>query len=105
MIEYKVDYSLEAITDLETIYFNILLTSFNHMVANDVINNILNKIDSLYIFPSRFQIIDESPWKEKGIRSVVCKHHYILYLVDEDNKVVTIYRICSTKQDINNYIN
>ena len=105
MNEYKVDYSTDALADLETIYFNILLTSLNHVMANDVIQAIKDKVDSLYSFPLRFQIFDESPWKEKGIRSVICRHYYILYLVDEEKRVVTIYRICNTKQDINNLIN
>ena len=65
MNEYKVDYSTDALADLETIYFNILLTSLNHVMANDVIQAIKDKVDSLYSFLLDFKYLMNLHGKKK----------------------------------------
>ena len=100
-MNYKINYSNEAINDLIQIHDYIANVANEPKNANDLINDIRNAIKLLDTFPLRFHVVSFSPWKALNMRYFTIKNKIIFYLVNESNLTVTIVRIYSLKRDIN----
>ena len=55
---------------------------------------------SLDEMPERFRLYDKEPWREKNLRVMSVDNYLAFYIVDKDEKVVTIMRIMYGKRDI-----
>ena len=100
-MNYKINYSNEAIIDLIQIHDYIANEANEPKNANDLINDIRNAIRLLDTFPLRFPVVSFSPWKALNMRYFTIKNQIIFYLVNESNLTVNIVRIFSSKRDIN----
>ena len=100
-MNYKINYSNEAINDLIQIHDYIANEANEPKNANDLINDIRNTIRLLDTFPLRFPVVSFSPWKTLNMRYFTIKNQIIFYLVNEINLTVNIVRIYSSKRDIN----
>ncbi len=100
-MNYKINYSNEAINDLIQIHDYIANEANEPKNANDLINDIRNAIRLLDTFPLRFPVVSFSPWKTLNMRYFNIKNQIIFYLVNESNLTVNIVRIYSSKRDIN----
>ena len=100
-MNYKINYSNEAINDLIQIHDYIANEANEPKNANDLINDIRNTIRLLDTFPLRFPVVSFSPWKALNMRYFTIKNQIIFYLVNESNLTVNIVRIYSSKRDIN----
>lgn len=100
-MNYKINYSNEAINDLIQIHDYIANVANEPKNANDLINDIRNAIKLLDTFPLRFPVVSFSPWKALNMRYFTIKKQIIFYLVNESNLTVNIVRIFSSKRDIN----
>lgn len=99
MTKYKVIYSQKAYRDLVNIYNYILINSLNPKIANKLIGEIKEAIESLDILPFRHELIETSIIDFKDIRKLLVKNYIVLYRVDEVAKSVYIVRIVSCKRD------
>jgi len=100
-MNYKINYSNEAINDLIQIHDYIANEANEPKNANDLINDIRNAIKLLDTFPLRFPVVSFSPWKALNMRYFTIINQNIFYLVNESNLTVNIVRIYSSKRDIN----
>ncbi|MBR6410784.1 MAG: type II toxin-antitoxin system RelE/ParE family toxin [Clostridia bacterium] len=98
--QYKIRYSNEAISDLESIYSYIAVEQLEPASAANLIHTIRDSVRTLNIFPSRHPLMAFSPWKEAGMRYLIVKKHAVFYFVNEDTQTVTISRILSCKRNI-----
>lgn len=62
-------------------------------------------IASLDVFPMRYQIVDEEPWKSKKMYKVPIDKYIVFYCVNDMTHVVSIVRIFYAARDIENLMN
>lgn len=56
------------------------------------IRGIRQEIEKLETFPAAINVIDDEPWRSRGVRRKIYKNFYIYYRVDNDNKRVYILK-------------
>ncbi len=83
MIAYKVIISEKALFELSEIRDFISKNSKQNAVK--VLNDILEKIESLDQFPQRHEFFRDSKF-----RKIVVDNHIILYLIDDVNNIVFV---------------
>lgn len=44
-------------------------------------------------FPERYQLIDEEPWRNEGIRKIAVSNFLIYYWINESEKIVQIIAV------------
>ena len=91
--EYKIVLSPNVENSLDGIY-DYIADHFSEEYANNRVNEILDGIDTLKIFPEEGFNADE-----KFERKIDPKDYLVLYNIDEDNSVVKIAYLFSTKSD------
>ncbi|RCW15962.1 hypothetical protein CAC02_10725 [Streptococcus gallolyticus] len=101
--EYNISLSPSVENSLDEIYDYISI-HFSDSYANSRINDILNGIDTLKIFPEAGFNADEKLGKkidsEHETRGMPLKKDYlVLYNIDKDNGVVKIAYLFSIKSD------
>ena len=96
---YEVKITKQAQEHIRDIFDYIV----NELLATGAANNLMDKmhktIASLNQNPKRFQLIDEEPWKNMGIRKVVVNHFLVYYWIDEENMKVQIIAVMSERRD------
>ena len=100
MDEYRIRYSLSSIEDLAGIRHYFLFEWQDSIAAEKLVNSICDAIRALDLMPSRFQLVERSPWKEKNTHRMIVKNHLVYYHINEEEKLVYIARILSCRQDI-----
>ena len=50
--------------------------------------------------PERFREYEKEPWNSRGLRIMPVDHYCVLYIPNNDNKVVTIIRVMDGGQEI-----
>ena len=101
-MDYKINYSDEALNDLIQIHDYIAYVANEPANAKSLINDIRNAIKKLDTFPLRYPVVSFSPWDSLKIKYFTVKNQIIFYLVNENNLTVNIVRIYSSRRDINN---
>jgi addiction module RelE/StbE family toxin len=102
--KYKVILSNAAYNDLDEIFSYIAETQRAEGSAKDFMLEIHKMILSLDEMPQRFRFSLDVSLAQKGYRRVVVKKKYlILYLIDEQSKIVNIARIVHGSTDYAKY--
>ena len=101
-MDYKINYSDEALNDLIQIHDYIAYVANEPANAKSLINDIRNAIKKLDTFPLRYPVVSFSPWDSLKIKYFTVKNQIIFYLVNENNLTVNIVRIYSSRRDLNN---
>ena len=99
-MSYKIELTNQAKNDLDEIYSYIAFTLLSPDVAANMYNSIIHSIRSLDSMPLRNALMDDEPWKSRGLRRCFVKNYTIFYLVDEANSIVRIVRIMYSGRDI-----
>lgn len=101
--EYKIVLSPNVENSLDGIY-DYIADHFSEEYANNRVNEILDGIDTLKIFPEagfnadeKFERKIDPKYKTRGMP--LKKDYLVLYNIDEDNSVVKIAYLFSTKSD------
>lgn len=84
--------------DLRNIIFYIADDSGSIELALDYLNKIEMGIRQLSQFPNMGLIPKYKTLKMQNYRVLILEKHLIFYKVDELNKIITIYRILSSKK-------
>lgn len=50
----------------------------------------ISKLDSM---PERYKLLDEEPWRSKGIRRIIVENYYIYYVINENIKEVQVIAV------------
>ena len=98
-MRYEVKLTAQAIEQIEeTIQYisKILLAPEIARKWADVLQCKIGELDSM---PSRYPLIEEEPWRTKGIRKMLVKNFLVYYLVDEENKTVWVTAVIYGRRD------
>lgn len=98
-MEFKVKISPFAITQLEETVRYISEVLLVPDTALKWLNRLEKEISSLSLMPARYPLTEEEPWKTKGIRKTFVKGFVIYYLINEEDKVVTVTAVVYGKRN------
>ena len=98
-MRYEVKLTAQAIRQIEeTVQYisKILLEPEIARKWADILQHEILKLDSL---PSRYSLIEEEPWRTRGIRKMPVKNFLVYYLIDEEKKTVWITSVIYGRRD------
>lgn len=95
MKKYKVKISSLALRDMEEIYGYISEKLGSPATAIKQYERIAEAIESLSVFPERFQIMDIIPKLSKDVRQVIVDHYSAIY-----TNTVTVLRVLYGASDL-----
>lgn len=101
---YRIEFTAKAIDNLDKIYKYIAEELFSPQTAIALDEEIMSKISRLSSFPNLYGYVEELSLKERFFRKLVYKNLVILYKVDENKKLVTVYTIRSCKENYLEYV-
>ena len=96
-MKYKVQYSPEALNDLDEIWEYILLDLGNPDAAENVVNKMMDTVDALKAFPERGVPLSSVADIESDYRFVLSGNYMAFYRVEE--KTVKVDRILYQGRD------
>jgi toxin ParE1/3/4 len=99
MSSYDIDVTKPAEKDIFEIGRYIANELLNLDKAVKVIDKIANEIFKLEEMPFRNAIVDDDKLASQGIRKFIIDNYIIFYVVNEENKKVTIIRILYNRRD------
>ena len=91
--KYKVKFTPLADNDMDGVYQYIFDTLNAPMAAENLIEEIEQKTKRLEDMPYSCAAVDDELLKAKGYRKLVVKNFIALYVVSDDEKLVTIMRV------------
>ena len=98
MKKYKVKISSLALRDMEEISGYISEKLGSPTTAMKQYERIAEAIESLNVFPERFQIMDIIPKLSKNVRQVIVDHYSAIYTIEADT--VTVLRVLYSAFDL-----
>ncbi len=102
--KFTVIYSPQSREDLKKIYDYICFKLGVKESAGGQITRIIEQIEKLNIFPSRYQIVDCEPWCSMGVRQIPIDNYIVFYTVDNENMQVSVLRIFYSARNVENLI-
>jgi len=104
-MKYAVNLSAEAVKDINGIYEYIAVTLGEKEIAVNMINLIEKNILSLDEMPGRYKLYDNEPWKSRGVHVMKVKKYLVFFVVDDNEKAVSIFRVIYGSREIENILN
>ena len=101
---YSIEILLTAKSDIESIINYISNTLFNESAARKLYGKILNSINSIKIFPFGNPIYKTEHKTKYQYRYTRTDNYLILYNVDENKKLITIFRVVYRRMNISSII-
>lgn len=99
-MKYQIFTTEKAEEDLNSIADYLIYKLLAGETALKQIGRIEQAVMSLEEMPERYRIYDKEPWKEKNLRLMGIDNYLVFYIIDNDNKTVTVIRIMYGKRDI-----
>ena len=90
---YEVELSEQADSDLRGIFEYIAFTLLAPENASGQLDRLENGILSLEQYPMRHRIYEKEPWHSRGLRVLPVDNYVVLYIPNEETKVVTVIRV------------
>ena len=104
-MNWNVNYTYDALQDLQTIYDYISLILLEPGIAAKQTDRIMDAADSLDYMPLRYRLYENEPWRSRGLRVLPVDNYLIFYLPDETINSVAIIRIMYGGRDIDKQLN
>lgn len=99
-MKYQVFTTEKAEEDLNSIADYLIYKLLAGETALKQIDRIEQAVMSLEEMPERYRIYD----KERGIRVISVDNYLVFYIIDNDNKTVTVISIMYGKRDIESHL-
>ena len=96
---YEVRIMPSADIDMQTIYEYIANTFSSYENADNTIDAIEEKINSLTKVPKRGMQYPAEPWKSRGLRMVFANNYTIFYYVFDEENIVKVVKVAYSKMD------
>ena len=96
---YEVELSEQADSDLRGIFEYIAFELQSPENASGQLDRLEEPM------PERYRKYEKEPWKSRGLRVLPVDNYVVLYIPDNDKKVVTILRVMYAGRDIDNQLN
>lgn len=100
-VRYEVRYSNQSSNDLDAI-FEFLENSSGVDVAKRIVSEIMDKADSLSFMPGGYNFDERIKRKLNNkypTQAVMCGKYIILFVVEEENQIVQITHVLSSRSD------
>ena len=97
--KYKLIILPEAQQGIRNIILYIAIELASPYTALNLQDSFEEAINSLSTMPHRYKIIDEEPWKSKGIRRFQVKSYFIYYLISESDNSVKIIAVIYVRRN------
>jgi toxin ParE1/3/4 len=101
---YKVELTSDASNDINQIIVFIFLESKERAIALSYLDILEESILSLEKFPERGSNPRYKVLRNQGYKFLVVKSHIIFYKVNQEHKIVTIYRVLHNKSAYQNFL-
>lgn len=92
-MNYEVEISEQADTDLRGIYEYIAFTLLAPENASGQIDRLEERILSLEQYPMRHRAYEKEPWHSRGLRVLPVDNYVVFYIPNEEMAVVTVIRV------------
>ena len=90
---FEVEISEQAEADLRGIFEYIAFTLLAPENASGQLDRLENGILSLEQYPMRHRAYEKEPWHSRGLRVLPVDNYVVLYIPNEETKVVTVIRV------------
>ena len=90
---FEVEISDQAEADLRGIFEYIAFTLLAPENATGQLDRLENSILSLEQYPMRHRAYEKEPWHSRGLRVLSVDNYVVLYIPNEETKVVTVIRV------------
>ena len=101
---YKVIIEDPAISDLRGIHLYISETLKEPIAAQRIYLTIKSKIKTLDKNPLRCKVVDDEPYRSKGLRPLYIGNYTAFFVADESNKRVHVLRILHNRRQWQNFL-
>lgn len=99
MNEYEVRITRQALEQMKEIVHYISNDLMAPDAADDLLDKMKAEITKLSSFPKKHALLEEEPWRTKGIRKIVVKNFLIYYWVDDGNSRVQVTAVIYRRRD------
>ena len=97
--KYNIIVLPEAQEDIRNIVLYIAIELASPYTALKLQKSFEEGINSLAIMPERYKIVEEQPWKNKGIRRLQVKNYFIYYLISKNVNSVKIIAVIYARRN------
>jgi len=97
--KYKIEFTLLAKEDLNSIFEYISQTLGAEQAAKDHMREFETKIMNLKELPGKGSLVQNETLSTLGYRKIHVKNYVVIYSIEELNKTVTILRVFYEKSD------
>lgn len=97
---YEVIISKQADYDLRGIYEHIAYELQSPQNASGQLERLEGQINALSQMPNRFRQYEKEPWHNRGLHMMPVDNYIVLYISDEEKRVVTIVRVLYGRRNI-----
>ena len=98
--KYQIIYSPQALDDLKGIYTYIAFSLNTAATARKQVGRNRSEISSLTTMPERYALVQWEPWYDMGLRKMTVNNFVVFYLVEKEERTVTVIRILYGGMDI-----
>ena len=98
-MEYRVTLTPQAIEQIHQTALYIAQTLQEPQTAKHWTDLLYKEIAGLNFMPSRYPLTDEEPWRTNGIHKMPVKNFLVYYLIDEENKSVSVTAVIYGRRD------
>ena len=99
MKQYKVKVTIQASKHILEYAKYIRNELLNQQAARNFVDRIGVAIKSLCDMPYRNPLVDEEPWRSKGIHKMIVRGYIIYYWVEEESEVVHVTGVIYEKMN------
>lgn len=96
---YSVEFTAPAERDLLDIYTYVAGTLKAPEAALGLYETLRAEINSLAFMPERHAVIDEPPYRERGVRKLLIENYIAFYLANRESRTVSILRILYNRRE------
>ncbi len=93
MRTYDVRVTPDARDDLAAIRDHISRELGSPKAARSVLRSIRDTVASLETIPARARLVDEEPWRSRGVRRILSGSFFVYYLVDDERGAVHVLNV------------
>lgn len=101
---YKILITADAEKDIDIILNYITNTLCNSEAAKSLATEIIKKYKRISENPYMYELYPDKLLADKGYRKVTVKNYMIFYIVNENDKTVTVMRVIYGRRDHKNLI-
>lgn len=102
---YNVEYSADAFGDLREIYTYIADELKVPGIAKTQVNRIRRELRALDFMLTRHALVEWEPWNSMEMRQLLVDNFIVYYLIDNEERTVTIVRIFYGRRDVEHIVN